>query len=134
MYAIAGVAAKIPRHRPKRGFAPIVAVRDSDVIDGGFNTESYAAIEENEFRAVVDHPLSTFSIDVDTASYANVRRFLRGGALPPPGGVRLEEMINYFNYDYPAPEGGEPFSVDVEIADCPWAPDHRLARIGRARP
>ncbi|MCA9070675.1 MAG: VWA domain-containing protein, partial [Planctomycetaceae bacterium] len=72
----------------------------------------------------------TFSIDVDTASYSNVRRFLNQGQLPPPGAVRIEELINYFPYDYPAPEGRQPFSVNVEVADCPWNSEHRLARIG----
>jgi Ca-activated chloride channel family protein len=97
---------------------------------GGFNTEAYDHIIENTFKRVTDEPLSTFSIDVDTASYANVRRFLNNGQLPPPGAVRIEEMINYFDYDYPQPDGHVPFSVNVEIADCPWAADHRLARVG----
>ena len=78
----------------------------------------------------MDQPLSTFSVDVDTASYANVRRFLRDGTLPPADAVRVEEMINYFDYDYDPPIGEVPFSVDVEIAGCPWNPQHRLARIG----
>ena len=95
-----------------------------------FNTESYDFIESNGFKRVADHPLSTFSIDVDTASYANVRRFLSQGQMPPAGAVRIEEMVNYFDYDYPPPTGDDPFSVNVEIADCPWQPDHRLARIG----
>jgi Ca-activated chloride channel family protein len=95
-----------------------------------FNTESYAPIRENRFRGVVDHPLSTFSIDVDTASYANVRRYLQGGNMPPPDAVRIEELLNYFTYNDPAPRGKDPFSVNVEIADAPWNPNHRLARIG----
>ena len=96
----------------------------------GFNTESYDRIYENDFLNAKDDPLSTFSIDVDTASYANVRRILNGGQLPPRGAVRIEEMINYFTYDYPQPEKGAPFSVNTEIAACPWNPDHRLVRIG----
>ena len=72
---------------------------------GPFNTETYDHIEENRFRRVAADPLSTFSIDVDTASYANVRRFLTDGGLPPPGAVRIEELINYFRYDYPQPSG-----------------------------
>jgi Ca-activated chloride channel family protein len=99
-------------------------------LENRFNTEAYDHIIENTFKRVTDEPLSTFSIDVDTASYANVRRFLNNGQLPPPGAVRIEEMINYFDYDYPLPDGDVPFSVNVEIADCPWAADHRLARIG----
>ena len=95
-----------------------------------FNTEAYDFIESNAFKRVADHPLSTFSIDVDTASYANVRRFLNQGQMPPAGAVRIEEMVNYFDYDYLPPTGDDPFSVNVEVADCPWQPDHRLARIG----
>ncbi len=94
------------------------------------NTESYQPIHENDFLMASQDPLSTFSIDVDTASYAIVRRFLKEGRLPPADAVRIEEMINYFPYHDPAPAGEEPFSVNVEIAGCPWAPDHRLARIG----
>lgn len=97
---------------------------------GEFNTESYAHQEENPFLAAQTNPLSTFSIDVDTASYANVRRMLALGQKPPKGAVRLEELINYFNYDYPDPEGGVPFSVTTESAACPWAPKHTLLSIG----
>ena len=85
---------------------------------------------QNPYKSVMQEPLSTFSIDVDTASYANVRRFLTQGTMPPPGAVRIEEMINYFDYDYPPPTGDDPFSVNVEVATCPWNADHRLARIG----
>lgn len=95
-----------------------------------FNTEAYDRIYENKFFMVGNKPLSTFSIDVDTASYSNMRRFLNNGNLPPKDSVRIEEMINYFNYDYPQPKGSDPFSVNVEIASCPWESDHRLARIG----
>jgi Ca-activated chloride channel homolog len=93
-------------------------------------TESYAALPENPFKAVATEPLSTFSIDVDTAGYANVRRFLNQGQRPPQDAVRIEEMVNYFRYDYPQPEAGKPFSVTVDVADCPWQPQHRLARVG----
>ncbi len=95
-----------------------------------FDTEAYARVVDNPFRAVMNSPLSTFSIDVDTASYANVRRFLGQGQLPPPDAVRIEEMINYFSYDYPQPASEEPFSVTVETATCPWMPEHRLMRVG----
>lgn len=94
------------------------------------NTESYDYIDENPFLRVGQNPLSTFSIDVDTASYANVRRFLTQGQLPPKDAVRIEEMINYFDYDYPAPPEGYPFSVNTQVAGCPWKPEHRLVRIG----
>ncbi len=93
------------------------------------SAESYARIVENAFANVKDIPLSTFSIDVDTASYANMRRILRQGQLPPPDAIRIEEMLNYFSYNYPGPRGDRPFSVDVEVASCPWQTEHRLARI-----
>jgi Ca-activated chloride channel family protein len=95
-----------------------------------FNTEAYDSVEENGLRRVSSDPLSTFSIDVDTASYANVRRFLTGGSLPPAGAVRVEELINYFRFDYPQPRNSEPFSITTELAECPWNPAHRLALIG----
>ncbi len=106
-----------------------------------FNTEAYDRIEDNAFRAVTQAPLSTFSIDVDTASYSNVRRFLNDGRLPPPDAVRIEELINYFRFDYSRPAGKNsvtgdaPFSVTTEVAACPWNPRHRLALVGlQARP
>ena len=77
-----------------------------------------------------EQPLSTFAIDVDTASYANVRRFLNEGRLPPPDAVRIEEMINYFPYEYSPPSGKTPFAVNMELAECPWQPEHRLLRVG----
>ncbi len=95
-----------------------------------FDTEAYDHLDENPFRRVSTDPLSTFSIDVDTASYANVRRFLNGGTVPPAGAVRIEEMINYFRFDYPQPHGDAPFSVTTELAVCPWNTKHRLALIG----
>jgi len=97
---------------------------------GEFNTEDYDHIVENAFVRVADHPLSTFAVDVDTASYSNVRRFLNQGQLPPKGAVRIEELVNYFRYDYAPPTDGKPFATHVEIAACPWATDHRLVRIG----
>jgi Ca-activated chloride channel family protein len=97
---------------------------------GPFDTERYDHIEENSFHRVAAEPLSTFSIDVDTASYANTRRFLTDGELPPPGAVRIEELINYFRFDYPQPSRDEPFSITTELAAAPWNPKHRLALIG----
>jgi Ca-activated chloride channel family protein len=99
-------------------------------VDADFNTEAYDAVVENGFLAAQTNPTSTFSIDVDTASYANVRRFLTHGQLPPAGAVRIEEMVNYFDYEYPCPEGDVPFAVNAEIASCPWASQHRLVRFG----
>ena len=95
-----------------------------------FNTEAYDKIDENPFVEAARVPLSTFSIDVDTASYANVRRFLRQDSMPPAGAVRIEELVNYFSYDYPGPKDEEPFATHVEVAGCPWKAEHRLARIG----
>jgi Ca-activated chloride channel family protein len=101
-----------------------------DAVD--FDTERYAFVEGSRFRRVADDPLSTFSIDVDTASYANVRRFLQDGQLPPPGAVRVEELINAFSYAYPRPSGSDPFAVSVEAAACPWDGSHRLVRVALA--
>ncbi|HEX9935864.1 MAG TPA: VWA domain-containing protein [Longimicrobium sp.] len=97
---------------------------------GGFDREQYSPISENEFRDVGTNPLSTFAIDVDAASYANVRRFLTGGTQPPPDAVRIEELINYFDYDYPDPAGDAPFSITTEVAPAPWNPAHRLVHVG----
>ena len=115
----------------------------------GANTEAYAYQRDNDFLGAEQNPLSTFSIDVDTASYANVRRFLAAGQLPPPDAVRIEEMVNYFPYRYASPdkiwhaggfdrekatggtvEGNEPFAASMEVSDAPWATGHRLVRIG----
>ena len=95
-----------------------------------FNTESYAHIAENDFRLVSASPLSTFSIDVDRASYANIRRFIQDGERPPVDAVRIEEMINYFPYDWDAVGRDHPFSVTTEVWDAPWKREHRLVRIG----
>jgi len=95
-----------------------------------FNTEEYDRIYENRFKDTVQNPLSTFSIDVDTASYSNVRRFIRANQMPPKDAVRIEEMINYFNYDYPQPKGEHPFSIITEISNCPWNSQNRLIHIG----
>ncbi|WP_406693713.1 VWA domain-containing protein [Singulisphaera sp. Ch08] len=101
------------------------------------NLEVYARVVDNPFIQVAAESLSTFSIDVDTASYANVRRFLGQGAMPPKNAVRIEELLNYFPYDDPPPSASskDPFSVRVEVAGCPWNAKHRLARIGiKGRP
>ena len=96
---------------------------DEDIpldVTSDFNTEEYAPIVENIFTDALQNPLSTFSIDVDKASYANMRRFINSGQLPPPGSVRLEELINYFNYQYHEPENDQPFSINTEYTNCPW--------------
>ncbi|HMR92382.1 MAG TPA: von Willebrand factor type A domain-containing protein [Chitinophagaceae bacterium] len=95
-----------------------------------YDTEGYDRITENIFHKATDQPLSTFSIDVDAASYSNVRRFLNQGQLPPAGAVRIEEMINYFNYSYAQPRGDDPFAIHTEISDAPWNKDHKLVLIG----
>lgn len=96
------------------------------------SSEEYARVNDNTFRDtnVLEHRLSTFSADVDTAAYSNVRRFINQGQLPPADAVRIEEMVNYFKYDYTAPKDGKPFHVFMELAQCPWNPNHKLARIG----
>ena len=99
-----------------------------------FDTESYDRIDENGYRRATDHPLSTFSIDVDTASYSNVRRFLDEGRMPPADAVRIEELINYFRFSYAPPNAGDPFSVTTDVAPCPWNPQHRLALVGLQAP
>ncbi|MGC9343598.1 MAG: VWA domain-containing protein, partial [Bacteroidales bacterium] len=94
------------------------------------NTEGYSTIHENGYKDVLRQPLSTFSIDVDKASYSNVRRFLNLGQLPPKDAVRIEEMINYFSYDYPEPDDEHPFSVTTELSVCPWNEGHQLLHVG----
>jgi Ca-activated chloride channel family protein len=98
--------------------------------NNNFQREGYDGIVENRFLKVTDNPLSTFSIDVDAAAYSNIRRMLNSGNLPPAGAVRIEEMINYFQYDYRQPENGDPFSINTEISDCPWNNKHKLVLIG----
>jgi len=95
-----------------------------------WNTEEYDRIYENRFLLAQQNPLSTFSIDVDTASYSNVRRFINGNQFPYKDAVRIEEMINYFSYDYPQPKKDHPFSITTEISTCPWNASHRLIHIG----
>ncbi len=95
-----------------------------------FNTEGYSTIHENGYKNVNNAPLSTFSIDVDRASYSNVRRFLNSGQMPPKDAVRIEEMINYFSYNYIEPEDEHPFSVSTELSVCPWNTKHQLLHVG----
>ncbi|MEX0916121.1 MAG: von Willebrand factor type A domain-containing protein, partial [Wenzhouxiangellaceae bacterium] len=99
--------------------------------DRPVDRENYTHFDDNPVKRVAEHPVSTFSIDVDTGSYANIRRMLRAGRLPPEDAVRVEELINYFSYDYPVPEAGDtPFSVSVEQAVTPWNPNTRLLQVG----
>lgn len=92
--------------------------------------ENYRHVDDNPVRLTAESPVSTFSIDVDTAAYSNVRRLLSRGALPPGDAVRIEELVNYFGYDYPAPAAGEAFNVITEVGPAPWAPERRLLHIG----
>jgi len=94
------------------------------------NTEEYDHIVENDFKDAATAPLSTFSIDVDNASYTNVRRIINSGYLPEKGAVRIEEFVNYFDYSYPQPMGSDPFSITTEVWDAPWKQGHQLLRIG----
>jgi Ca-activated chloride channel family protein len=124
---VGGVASPRPVY-PRERRRPYSIQADSG------NTEAYEHIDENAFRSPLIAPLSTFSVDVDRASYANVRRFLTGGSLPPRDAVRIEELVNYFPYADPAPDGRDPIRITTEVAPAPWNPNHDLVRIGlRAR-
>ncbi len=130
-------AASQPRTLPKKEmvmdqFAPSLKYAGAAMPTPGpnMNTEEYSRIDENNFKNVIEHPLSTFSIDVDTASYANCRRFITDGQMPPKDAVRIEEFINYFNYDYKEPNGDAPLGVNCELAACPWNPEHELLMLG----
>ena len=130
MMLMGSAAPAAPARRPMPTPTPDRAGPPADGPAAAHDTESYDRVYENPFLAAVENPLSTFSIDVDTASYANVRRFLNQSRMPPKDAVRIEEFINYFNYQYPDPEGKHPFSVTMEISDCPWNDAHRLVHIG----
>jgi Ca-activated chloride channel family protein len=121
--------------------APVASQRAADELVAGRpypwqfgrapkDREEYGHLVENPFLAVTANPLSTFAADVDRASYANIRRFITGGQLPPPDAVRIEEMINYFTYDYAGPTGEHPVAVHTEVSAAPWRQAHRLVRIG----
>jgi Ca-activated chloride channel family protein len=128
--AVAGRA--VPDAAPAEPPAPEPAARAralERVLQESTN-EAYGALVDNPFTRASDEPLSTFSIDVDTASYANVRRFITAGSLPPKDAVRIEELINYFDYAYEPASGEHPFSVSAETTACPWNEDHELLRIG----
>jgi Ca-activated chloride channel homolog len=111
------------------GVIVITTKPESDRVDS-FDREGYASVEYNRFLTAAANPRSTFAIDVDRASYSNIRRFLRNGRRPPPDAVRIEELVNYFPYDYEGPKGRHPFAVHTEVAPAPWNPDHLLVKIG----
>jgi Ca-activated chloride channel family protein len=126
-----GSGLTVARHGAARPSPELAAAKTSAMPSAmAFNTEGYAAQVENNFLDTVGNPLSTFSIDVDTASYANLRRFLNDGQRPPRDAVRIEELVNYFPYHYPAPNDDKPFAASMEVANAPWNPQHRLVRIG----
>lgn len=121
---VMGGSASLPPRLP-------VGPNDNPPVDDPVaNTEDYGRIVDNAFISAAQQPLSTFSTDVDTASYSNARRFLNEGQLPPKDAVRIEELINYFKYDYAAPKGDDAVSINCEIAECPWNSAHRLLRVG----
>ena len=106
-----------------RGYSSYRAINDE-------RTEEYASFQENRFKSAGDEPLSTFSLDVDAASYGNVRRMINNGQMPEKDAGRVEELINYFSYNYPQPAGEHPVNILTESAVCPWQPKHQLVRIG----
>lgn len=112
------------------GPPPMVSMMPSYRTGTAYNTEEYKRIADNRFQDVLTTALSTFSIDVDTASYSNIRRFINSGKLPPADAVRTEELLNYFHYDYQQPTEAQPFSLTTELGDCPWQPGHQLVLIG----
>lgn len=126
------VVTKSSRSKKKQNTSSntIVYTQPQSYPDHDFNTEEYEGIDENDFRNVSKAPLSTFSIDVDAASYSNIRRFLNNGQRPPVDAIRIEEMINYFDYDYEDPKDEHPFSIYTEVSAAPWAPSHQLVHIG----
>ena len=119
-----------PGARPQGALSYVDRPGGNSIPTPSLGTESYARVGENPFVRASQEPLATFSIDVDTASYSNVRRFLNQNQLPPADAVRIEELINYFSYDYARPSGSRPIGASLELADAPWNPRHRLVRIG----
>ncbi len=139
LYAMKGPRDAVPQMA--RNFDPALASRNAGILGvmqpglyvcDGCNVagnDRYQRPADNPWKAVLAEPLSTFSIDVDTASYSNVRRFLQGGSLPPPDAVRSEELINYFDYGHARPHGADPLAVHAEVAPCPWNPTHKLVQL-----
>lgn len=124
-----GFAGGVPGGTPGGVVGGIIGVAPA-MAPPPFHTEEYGIVNEQGFHDVRRTPLSTFSADVDTAAYTNIRRFLREGKTPPKDAVRIEEMLNFFSYDYPKPPAGRPFSTTLELAACPWAKTHQLVHIG----
>ena len=129
-----GVAGGLPSSAARSAHAAAPALSPHQRYRPLEDSESYARVDRNGFRLVKDEPLSTFSADVDTASYANVRRFLNEGRLPPEDAVRIEEMVNYFRFDYAAPRPGDAVGLTTELSACPWEPKHKLVLLGLKTP
>ncbi|HEX8320175.1 YfbK domain-containing protein [Longimicrobium sp.] len=127
---VTGTAPRVSNRAPLGAATSSVSAHQPGAPGRGYNTEEYNPIEENAFHAAARTPLSTFAVDVDRASYSNVRRFIRDGGAPPRDAVRIEEMVNYFSYAYPDPTGEHPFAVVTEVGSAPWNPRHQLVRIG----
>jgi Ca-activated chloride channel homolog len=124
-----------PKGKPApAGYMPMTSGRRGAMNQPAFNTESYDHIDETGFKEVSSNPLSTFSVDVDTAAYSNLRRFIQKGQKPPKDAVRIEEMLNYFTYEYKKPKEGEPFSVSTELSTCPWNQENQILQVGLAAP
>ncbi|ADR22292.1 hypothetical protein MATR_00660 [Marivirga tractuosa] len=117
---------KVASYQADQSYFPV----DAEAPYHNSNTEEYQGLDENTFQEATQNPLSTFSIDVDAASYSNMRRFINSGQNPPKDAVRIEEMINYFNYDYKQPSGQDPFSINTEVSQAPWNKKHQLVHIG----
>ena len=146
LHQIKQLPKQTPSKQDQTQFTPPVIVKDEEIKSENspgdteedkmfnkveiMNTEEYDNIIENKFLTATENPLSTFSIDVDEAAYSNIRRYLQSGSLPPNGAVRIEEMINYFDYNYPKPLNDDPFTINTEMADCPWNEKHKLVHIG----
>ncbi len=129
-YCEKSIAAPSKRYSGNAKYVAACVVSGESSIYQDFNTESYDVVNENTFKDVIGNPLSTFSIDVDKASYSNVRRFLAQNQKPVKDAVRIEELINYFDYDYTQPTNGDPFSVTIEGDKCPWNEKHNLVLVG----
>ncbi|WP_426232691.1 vWA domain-containing protein [Pseudomonas sp. TWP3-2] len=130
LQADGALAKRSVRAAPMASFAPMPAGESYPQGYRDEQREQYQALVDNPIHSVAETPVSTFSADVDTGAYANVRRLLNQGRLPPEGAVRLEEMVNYFPYNYALPSDGSPFGVTTELAAAPWNPHTRLLRIG----